>query len=40
VLQPVDLFPVTAVAGDWGDAQRRYFAEGGVFDQVYHADGK
>ncbi len=36
-LPPVDLFPVTAVAGDWGDAQRRFFADGGVFDRVFEA---
>ena len=34
-LLPLELFPVTAVAGDWDDAQRRYFAEGGVFDRIY-----
>ncbi len=30
----IDLFPVTAVARDWNDAQQRYFADKGVFDQV------
>jgi sulfate transport system substrate-binding protein len=32
---PMTEFPVTAVAADWGDAQRRFFADGGVFDRVY-----
>jgi sulfate transport system substrate-binding protein len=40
LLPPVELFPVTAVARDWGDAQRRFFAEGGVFDRMYQANGK
>lgn len=31
----LDLFPVTLVATDWGEAQRTYFAEGGVFDAIY-----
>jgi sulfate transport system substrate-binding protein len=35
LLPPVELFPVTAVARDWGDAQRRFFAEGAVFDRIY-----
>jgi sulfate transport system substrate-binding protein len=34
LLPPVSLFPVTAVARDWGDAQRRFFDHGGVFDQI------
>jgi sulfate transport system substrate-binding protein len=29
------LFPVTRVARDWEDAQRRFFAEGAAFDQIY-----
>ena len=31
----VDLFPVTVVAKDWGEAQKKFFAEGGVFDAIY-----
>jgi sulfate transport system substrate-binding protein len=31
----IDLFRVTLVAGGWGDAQEKYFSEGGVFDQIY-----
>jgi sulfate transport system substrate-binding protein len=31
----IDLFRVTLVARDWGDAQEKYFSEGGVFDQIY-----
>lgn len=31
----INLFPITAVAKDWDDAQARYFADGAVFDQIY-----
>jgi sulfate/thiosulfate-binding protein len=31
----LDLFPVTAIARDWEDAQQRFFAENGVIDTVY-----
>jgi sulfate transport system substrate-binding protein len=30
----VALFPVSTVAKDWGDAQRKFFAEGAVFDRI------
>lgn len=39
-LPPLDLFPVTAVARDWDDAQRRFFADGGVFDRIYQPSGQ
>jgi sulfate transport system substrate-binding protein len=31
---PMNLFPVTAVAKDWDDASEKFFAAGGIFDQV------
>jgi sulfate/thiosulfate transport system substrate-binding protein len=31
----VHLFPVTAIARDWEDAQQRFFAENGIIDTVY-----
>jgi sulfate/thiosulfate-binding protein len=31
----LDLFPVSAVARDWDDAQQRFFAENGIIDTVY-----
>jgi sulfate transport system substrate-binding protein len=34
---PVGLFPVTEVAKDWDEAQKRFFAEGGVFDRIYQS---
>jgi sulfate transport system substrate-binding protein len=34
-LPPLELFRVTAVAGSWAEAQQKFFAEGGVFDQIY-----
>jgi sulfate transport system substrate-binding protein len=36
----VQLFPVTSVAKDWDDAQKRFFGEGGVFDQIYQSGDK
>jgi sulfate transport system substrate-binding protein len=34
-LPPLDLFPVSVVARDWGATQEQFFAEGAVFDQLY-----
>lgn len=34
-LPPITLFPVTAIAKDWADAQGRFFAENGIIDTVY-----
>jgi sulfate/thiosulfate transport system substrate-binding protein len=34
---PVDLFPITAVAPGWGQAQQTFFADGAVFDQLYQS---
>lgn len=34
-LPPLELFPVTAVARDWAEAQQKFFGEGKVFDQIY-----
>jgi sulfate transport system substrate-binding protein len=31
----IKLFPVTAVAKSWDDAQAKFFAEGAIFDQIY-----
>ena len=31
----IQLFPVTAVAADWDAANKRFFGEGGVFEQIY-----
>jgi len=33
-LKPVQLFSIATIAKDWNDAQRRFFADGGVFDRV------
>ncbi|MFL5338564.1 MAG: sulfate ABC transporter substrate-binding protein [Gemmataceae bacterium] len=35
VFRPIELFEVTAVAKSWEDAQKRFFADGGVFDRIY-----
>ena len=34
-LKPIELFPITAIAANWSDAQRRFFAENGIIDSVY-----
>jgi ABC-type sulfate transport system substrate-binding protein len=31
----VKLFPITAIAKDWADAQKKFIADGGVFDGIY-----
>jgi len=31
----IDLFSITKVAASWDDAQKKFFAEGGVFDAIY-----
>ncbi len=30
----LDLFSINVIARDWNDAQERFFAEGGIFDQI------
>lgn len=30
-----ELFGISTVARDWDDAQKRYFGDGGVFDEIY-----
>jgi sulfate transport system substrate-binding protein len=34
-LPNIDLFPITAIARDWTDAQRRFFTDNGIIDAVY-----
>jgi sulfate transport system substrate-binding protein len=34
-LPELKLFPVTAVAADWEDAQKKFFANGAIFDSIY-----
>jgi sulfate transport system substrate-binding protein len=31
----VELFPITTVAANWQEAQKKFFAEGAVFDSIY-----
>jgi sulfate/thiosulfate-binding protein len=31
---PIDLYPVTKLAKDWDDIQKRFFAEGAIFDRA------
>ena len=34
-LPPIRLFSVTTVAGGWGEAQQKFFAEGAELDRIY-----
>jgi sulfate/thiosulfate-binding protein len=34
-LPPLPLFTVAEVAGSWAEANRRFFGDGGVFDEIY-----
>lgn len=34
-LPELTLFPITAIAQGWEDAQQKFFASGGVFDSIY-----
>jgi len=35
VFQGVELFNIQQIAGDWDTAEKRFFSDGGVFDQIY-----
>jgi|SRR5579875_573230 sulfate/thiosulfate-binding protein len=34
-LPDLELFPITAIAADWEDAQKKFFANGAIFDSIY-----
>ncbi|ACB95321.1 sulfate ABC transporter substrate-binding protein [Beijerinckia indica] len=34
-LPDINLFPITAIARDWADAQQKFFAENGIIDTIY-----
>jgi sulfate/thiosulfate-binding protein len=34
--KPLELFTVNEIAGSWQKAQQVHFADGGIFDQIYH----
>jgi sulfate/thiosulfate-binding protein len=36
----IDLFPITAIAKDWDEAQAKFFAENGIFDTIYKPKAK
>jgi sulfate transport system substrate-binding protein len=38
-LPAIKLYTLKEVAGDWEQAQAKFFADGGVFDQVYQSKG-
>lgn len=38
--KPLQLFSVEEVAGGWSEAQRRHFADGGWFDQIYQSPNR
>jgi sulfate transport system substrate-binding protein len=33
-LRKIELFPITAIAKDWDDANQKFFGDGGVFDEI------
>jgi sulfate/thiosulfate transport system substrate-binding protein len=33
--QPIELFAIQKIASSWDEADKRFFKEGGVFDQIY-----
>ena len=35
ILKPVNLFTINEIFGGWQAAQKKFFADGGVFDQIY-----
>ena len=35
VFHEIALFPITTVAADFDDAQKKFFAEGAIFDGIY-----
>ncbi|HEV3116881.1 MAG TPA: sulfate ABC transporter substrate-binding protein [Gemmataceae bacterium] len=34
-LPAIDLFPITTIIAGWGETQRKFFAEGAIFDSIY-----
>jgi len=34
-LPDIELFPITAVAANWEEAQKKFFAHGAIFDSIY-----
>ncbi len=39
-LKPLNLFPVTAIARDWSDANQKFFAENGIVDTIFTPKGR
>jgi sulfate/thiosulfate-binding protein len=39
-LPQIDLFPVTILAKNWDDAQRKFFADAGIFDAIHSGQAK
>ena len=40
VLRPIELFSIKSVAGSWAEADWKFFASGGVFDQITAATSR
>jgi sulfate transport system substrate-binding protein len=36
----IELFDIQKIAADWDEADKRFFADGGVFDQIYQPAAK
>jgi sulfate transport system substrate-binding protein len=37
---PMELFTIRDISGGWDEADAKFFADGGVFDRIYQAQGK
>jgi sulfate transport system substrate-binding protein len=35
LLPEIELFPITILAKSWDDAQYKFFADDGIFDEIY-----
>lgn len=35
MFEPIDLFTMEEIAGNWQEAQKKHFNDGGIFDQIY-----
>ena len=38
--QPIELFTIQQIVANWDEADKRFFGDGGVFDQIYSAGQK
>ncbi len=39
IFPALELFPVTKIAASWDEAQKKFFADDGLFDAIYQPPG-